>query len=430
MTFVCHNSEPTQQMEQPMNTASRASKRVGPLRPLVRVCLLLGLICVSLVLASGQNPPPSVRPGYLGDAACIACHKDESASYQRTAHHLTSQTATAQGIHGLFRAGSNTLTIVDPANTDGEPGLVFRMEARGNRFFETAVTGFAPTFQQRSESIDLVTGSGKRGQTYLHWDNDRLFELPVSFWTDGQQWINSPGYHNGTADFSRPINPSCMECHSSFIQALSDDPATNRFQPSTFVPGISCETCHGAGASHVAKHAGKRANPDHTVDDTILNPAHFSRDRQLDACALCHNGIQREPLTAAFSYVPGRPLSEFFKPLPTAAADHPDVHGNQVGLLERSRCFLSSPAMTCSTCHNTHAPEQTAASYSAKCLTCHQWQSCGVAKKLGPTSASNCIDCHMPVEATTVIVSETAGKEIHATMRNHWIKIYPEAHLP
>jgi hypothetical protein len=36
----------------------------------------------------------------------------------------------------------------------------------------------------------------------------------------------------------------------------------------------------------------------------------------------------------------------------------------------------------------------------------------------------------MPIEPTTVIVSETAGKEVHATMRNHWIKIYPDAHLP
>jgi len=86
--------------------------------------------------------------------------------------------------------------------------------------------------------------------------------------------------------------------------------------------------------------------------------------------------------------------------------------------------------MTCSTCHNTHSPEQPAASYSARCLTCHQWQGCPVSQKLGSAIQSNCIDCHMPVEPTTVIVSETAGKEVHATMRNHWIKVYPEAHLP
>jgi len=72
-----------------------------------------------------------------------------------------------------------------------------------------------------------------------------------------------------------------------------------------------------------------------------------------------------------------------------------------------------------------HAKEQPAAAYSAKCLTCHQWQSCPVSKTKGHSIANNCIDCHMPVEPTRVIVSETADKVVRATMRNHWIKIYP-----
>lgn len=402
------------------------------LRVAMKTALILGLVVAGMQVLRGvgQSPPPPVRPGYVGDTACLQCHKAEGTSYLQTGHHLTSQLPTAKSVHGLFQAGSNTLTIVDPANNSGEPGLMFRMEQRENRFFETAVTGFPPNLQKRTESIDIVTGSGKRGQTYLNWQGDHLLELPVSFWTDGQQWINSPGYHNGTADFARPIHPACMECHSTYLEALSTDPSTNRFKRETFVPGISCETCHGPGATHLARHAGKPAVASNAADETILNPARFPRDRQLDLCALCHNGIQREPLATAFSYVPGRPLSEFFKPIPSPVVEHPDVHGNQVGLLERSRCFLSSPSMTCSTCHNTHAPEQPAASYSAKCLNCHQWQACGVAKKLGKSISSNCIDCHMPVEPTTVIVSETADKEVHATMRNHWIKIYPDAHLP
>jgi len=394
--------------------------------------LILSLVVAGaqVVRGVGQSSDLPVRPGYVGDAACLQCHKPEGMPYLQTAHHLTSQLPTAKSVHGLFQAGSNTLTIVDPANSSGEPALMFRMEQRENRFFESALTGFPPNFQQRTESIDIVTGSGKRGQTYLNWQGDRLLELPVSFWTDGQQWINSPGYHNGTADFARPIHPACMECHSTYLEPVSTDPSTNRFRRDTFVPGISCETCHGPGAAHLARHAGKPGGASKAADETILNPARFPRDRQLDLCALCHKGIQREPIAAAFSYVPGRPLLEFFKPIPSPVVEHPDVHGNQVGLLERSRCFLSSPSMTCSTCHNTHAPEQAAASYSAKCLSCHQWQACGVAKQLGNRITSNCIDCHMPIEPTTVIVSETAGKEVHATMRNHWIKIYPDAHLP
>ena len=392
-----------------------------------------GLIWMAAVLAAGveaQPSSPASRPGYVGDSSCVACHRDLSDGYQHTAHHLTSQFPSAASIHGSFKAGSNVLTIVDPANPAGEPSLQFRMDREGDKYYETAITGFSSRFQQRRESIELITGSGKRGQTFLYWQGDQLFELPVSYWTDGSQWINSPGYDNGTANFSRPVYPGCMECHSTYLAPLSADPAANRYDRASFTPGISCETCHGPGAQHVAGETGRPAHAPKLANAAILNPAEFSRDRQIDLCARCHNGIQRESLAPAFSYVPGRPLSEYFKPLKTAAVEHPDVHGNQVGLLERSRCFTSSPTMTCSTCHDTHSPERAAATYSEKCLTCHRWQSCGAAKALGEKIKTDCIDCHMPIEPTTVIVSQTADREVHATMRNHWIKIYPEAHLP
>jgi len=48
-----------------------------------------------------------------------------------------------------------------------------------------------------------------------------------------------------------------------------------------------------------------------------------------------------------------------------------------------------------------------------------------MSKKLGHDKIVNrCIDCHMPVEKTNVIVSETAGQVVQAKMRNHWIKVY------
>lgn len=301
------------------------------------------------------------------------------------------------------------------------------MEAKDGGLFETAETGWGKDLLTRSERIDVVTGSGKRGQTYLYWQGDQLFELPVSYWAVGHRWINSPGYVDGTADFSRPINPGCLECHATFIRALSIDAFTNRYDRSTLVVGISCETCHGPGADHVASYS-RNANVASAVGaHAILNPASFSRDRQVDACAVCHNGIQREQLAPAFSFIPGKSLGDYFKPLPGTASDHPDVHGNQVGLLQRSRCYQASPGMSCSTCHDVHTTEQPAASYSSRCLGCHQWTQCGASKRFGHAIANNCIDCHMPVETTQVIVSDTAGKVLRARMRNHWIKIYPEA---
>jgi len=376
---------------------------------------------------STKAAPTPLRPGYAGDEACARCHHEESLSYSHTAHHLTSQPANAKTVLGNLHPPGNVLTISNPQKNPSQPTLFFKTEIKGNAIVQSAVTGWDDHLLTRSEQLDVVTGSGVRGQTYLYWQGDRLFELPVSYWTDGHRWVNSPGYIDGTADFSRPINPGCLECHASYIRPLSTDSLTNSYDKQSLVTGISCETCHGPGADHVARYSSGAAHPD---ESAILNPAKFSRDRQVDACAYCHNGIQRQALAPAFSFVPGKPLTDFFKPLPTEAAAHPDVHGNQVGLLERSRCYQSSPEISCSTCHNTHAPEKTAASYSKACLKCHQWTSCGESKKIGPSIVKNCIDCHMPVEPTNVIVSESAGAVVRAKMRNHWIKVYPASQKP
>ncbi len=302
------------------------------------------------------------------------------------------------------------------------------MEQNGGRFSETAVTGWGDDVVRSSQPIDVIVGSDKRGQTFLYWAGDRLFELPVSYWKDGHRWINSPGYVDGTADFHRPVQAGCLECHVTGIVPVSSDATANRFDRASLVPGIGCRSCHGPGEAHVAAERTSAATHRKAADPMILNPARFSRERQMDMCALCHSGIQRVALQPAFSYVPGEPLARYFAPLPGADQDRPDVHGNQVGLLERSRCFRSSAQMTCSTCHDVHTTGAPVEAYAQRCLTCHQWQSCGVAHKLGASIQNKCIGCHMPLQQTEAIISVTAGQKVQATMRTHWIKVYaPES---
>jgi hypothetical protein len=389
-----------------------------------RVAVLLLLFSLSGAALDAVDKQPQ-RDKYLGDAACLSCHREQSDSYVQTAHHLTSQPANKNSILGSFRDGSNVLMIADPAKAGDDPGLYFKMESKNSGYYQTAVAGWPGQLQSRSERMDVVIGSGIRGQTYLYWHGEQLFELPVSYWSEGGRWINSPGYTNGTMNFLRAVTPRCLECHATYIEPRSLDPLTNRYDKGSLVIGISCERCHGPGADHVSLHRAKVPVATDAKAEAILNPAKFSRDRQVDLCALCHNGIRSEELAPAFSYVPGRPLDTYLQPDTGAIAAHPDVHGNQVGLLKKSRCYLSSPSMSCSTCHEEHQPERPAASYSDRCLSCHRVESCGMSKTMGHKIADNCVDCHMPVESTNAVASETAGQVIRPKMRNHWIKIYP-----
>jgi Cytochrome c554 and c-prime len=388
--------------------------------------LLLFLLAANPLAQTPKQKSP--RTNYVGDATCAACHQPLSDHYSITNHHLTSQLPTAKSISGSFTPPDNTLATRDP-------DLRFRMEARPNGFYQSAIFWHPPDEQTRSEKIDFVTGSGKKGQTYLTWRNNQLFQLPISYWIDFG-WINSPGYTDGTADFNRPIVPRCLECHATYFENIPSPAAPNFYRKTNFTLGISCERCHGPGRQHVEAehaHAGSPANANAAARSTssaqsvtthaIINPAKLTRDQQIEVCSQCHAGIG-EDIAPAFSYTPGQPLNKFIalqKPDPTARVD---VHGNQVALLQRSLCYQKSQ-MTCTTCHDVHNAEQPATTYSEKCLQCHKPQDCGEFQKLGPKISDNCIDCHMPVQPSQSITSATTKSPASAQIRTHQIKPYP-----
>ena len=386
-----------------------------------RTFLLLILNCV-LLAASAQaprhpaaSPKTPVDPAYTGDAVCAACHREEARTYAHTAHHLSSRTPTRQSIGGSFTPGSNVLTT-------SNSNLHFVMTESSHGFFQTAVVQFsASDIEQRTERFDIVIGSGRKGQTYLFWKGDRLFELPVSYWTELKQWINSPGYPDGSPHFEKPIVPRCLECHSSSFQPVP--PVLNQYKRVGMVLGITCEKCHGPGLRHVALNRSL-SPPPRGADQAILNPASFARDRQIDACSLCHAGAA-QPISPPLTFVPGDAIKDFLLIPESGTEPTVDVHGNQVELLKRSLCFRSS-SMTCSTCHNVHTPQRDVASFSSHCLTCHKAEDCGKFPELGHAIASNCIDCHMPLQQSQTLISNSHGGELKPLVRNHQIAIYPK----
>jgi Cytochrome c554 and c-prime len=369
--------------------------------------------------ASPSNTPPGLPPGFVGDRACSQCHQNQFDSYLATAHHRTSRLPNSASIAGQFTPGKNLMTTLNPQ-------LSFRMEARDGHFYQTAILNKPPHPIRRTEQIDIVIGSATKGQTYLYWRNDALFELPVSYWTELKGWVNSPGYVDGSADFDRPVTPRCLECHATYFQPLSSRASDSRYDKNNFVLSISCERCHGPGLSHVQTHLASSGN---TLTPEPMPPIKLARDREIDICAQCHGGVGKE-VAPPFSFTPGQPLSQYIVLQAPESTDRVDVHGNQVILLERSRCFQSSPEMSCSTCHDVHSPERTTASYSTRCLHCHQPQQCGKFATLGPQIAANCVDCHMPVQASKLLVLDADDTRFKAKVRNHWIRVYRNSAQP
>jgi hypothetical protein len=355
------------------------------------------------------------RQDYVGDQTCRTCHAEKFESYSKTAHHLTSRLPSKESILGSFAEGKNILQTANPA-------LSFRMDSGSDGFYETSLLASPTATNARSEKIDVVIGSGRVGQTYLYWKGDQLFQLPVSYWVDLDSWINSPGYRDGALNFERLVQPRCLECHTTYADVIGSPVTSNRYKRDSLTLGISCERCHGPGRKHVESAAAKESL-------MIVNPSKLNRDRQMDVCAQCHGG-RRIPLSNPFSYIPGEPLDKFYQrdqsnPTPTV-----DVHGNQVALLQTSKCYKSSADLTCSTCHDVHQAQRDAEAFSEHCLKCHRAEACRDLSKHKEATTNHCVQCHMPVQASNLIITNSYGKKTQAMVRSHWIKVYEESRTP
>lgn len=355
---------------------------------------------------------------YAGSESCESCHKDIYEKHLHTEHHLTSAPVTASNILGSFKNGKNVFVF--------NPLINVTMEKRDSGFYQVE---YANGVETRKEKFDIVVGSGRKGQSYLSWINNRLVQLPITYFTPAAQWSNSPGYVPTKPMFNRPITSRCLECHSTYFEKISD--STQRldaFDRNKIIYAVDCEKCHGPSADHVALHT---KNPNIKTAKYIVNPGKLSRDRLLDLCTLCHGGALTKT-KPSFSFQAGDTLANYFAmQVPSQGADDIDVHGNQMGLLSLSKCFTMSN-LTCINCHNVHEKEDNKVEiFSQRCVSCHNSSHdkvCKLTGTIGPAITQNCIDCHMPKQLSHAVAVYLQGNEMptSALMRTHYIKIYPD----
>ena len=135
----------------------------------------------------------------------------------------------------------------------------------------------------------------------------------------------------------------------------------------------------------------------------------------------------------SFEFIAGDTLSNYFvKSTAGPATKEIDVHGNQYGLLEESKCFRMSASMTCVTCHNTHENERGKVEvFSQRCMTCHNKEHetfCKISQATVSSIKSNCIDCHMPKQPSMSVALLLPGDlfPTPAMIHTHLIKVYLE----
>ena len=194
----------------------------------------------------------------VGSTQCKKCHATIYDQFVKTAHSKTSMPANKDNVKGSFKEGENSyvFSYYDGVMMQDLDSGLYQVNFLNRKF-------------DKAYKFDIVIGSGTRGQSYLHWNENRLFQLPISYFTTSNSWSNSPGYADDFANFGRPIGSQCMGCHSSYVDVISDEKKQfEEFDKSNIVYGINCEKCHGAGGKHVDLFT---SNPTAKGDKLIVN---------------------------------------------------------------------------------------------------------------------------------------------------------------
>jgi hypothetical protein len=305
------------------------------------------------------------RSDYVGAAVCAECHQAYAAGQSK---HSMSKTAILPLQAVMLRDGAKFK--IGPYSYD-----IYR---KGDQEIYSVTDGIG-TF---SSPLIWAFGSGSRGQSYLFRHHEKLYEARISFF-HGLGFNITPDHPQTPPDslelaIGRAIpedeEVKCFSCHT-IASTVS-----GHFNPSQLMPGISCEGCHGPGASHVAL-----ANSGAEFPALIYNPARLTPAQSVDFCGACHRtwwDVSRLSGVMTIRFPAFR--------------------------LEKSKCWGNGDKrLTCAACHNPHQPlQRDPVAYDVKCLACHNIGPVGsrtVASSQGggsgpscPIATSKCVSCHLP----------------------------------
>ena len=337
--------------------------------------------------------------GYVGAGACRECHPGESALMARSGHHRTVWPA---------EAGRNPVVAWLDGKTWNDPEVpevTWSYHVRDGRLVaERHMRGRTETLP-----LDYGFGSGTHGVTFVALQPGATpgldppgIEHRLSYFAGGRRMGITPGQHRPEAERDRPVkgphevpmgNPmkpdriqQCFGCHSTLTSTL----ASNRLEPATMIPNVSCERCHGPGRSHV--EAARRGDSELTMR---MGSDRGEASVEVGLCGGCHR------LPRAVSSA---------KLLP----DNPEIVRFQGVGISVSACYAEGlSGLRCSSCHEPHGRVSTdRTAYEGVCLSCHKAESTANQKPCPVSPATKCIDCHMTRR-------EVRG---NGTFTDHWIR--------
>jgi tetratricopeptide (TPR) repeat protein len=353
---------------------------------------------VNTALPNAQSPSDTVA--YVDNDRCLPCHAQQAVAWKASHHAQAMALATPASVKGDF------------ANREfRHAGVSSRFFRRGEKYL---VRTDGPDGKLADFEITHTLGVEPLQQYLIAMPGGRLQALPIAWNTKKKEWFHLlPHEKTPTGDVLhwtgryQTANTLCIVCHTTDYERRYDA-AKDAFDSRWKEINVSCQSCHGPGANHLAwaKAAGAAKVSASAMGLTVDLRSGGAQATQ-DVCAPCH--ARRSELSAKGA--PGQPLLDHFLPsLLSQGLYHPD--GQQLdevyvdGSFRQSKMFQRG--VNCSHCHNVHSGKPRL-SGNALCLQCHATQPNpafpGAAgsfdspahhfHKAGSAGAQ-CVACHMP----------------------------------
>jgi tetratricopeptide (TPR) repeat protein len=391
--------------------------------PFIFIMILESVFCNEPKTKTAEFLNHDTSVHYVGIEACRSCHTDIYNSFI--------ETGMGQSFAPATRTKSSAKFNHQKPVFDKKLGFYYLPFWIGDSLYikEFSLEG-KDTNHQRIERVDYIIGSGQHTNSHLGFRNGYVFQLPLTWYAQKQQWDLPPGFEGGrNVRFSREVGMECMSCHNAMPKA--DESAINKF---ISIPnGIDCERCHGPGELHVKeKLAGNIVDTSKYADYTIVNPKRLSWERQTDLCQRCHlqgNAILKSGKGFG-DFRPGMKLADYYNVFMPKfkGAENEFIMASHAQRLQESKCFIQSNKnmdlsavntgmnLTCINCHNPHVSVKYTGKqiFNNACMKCHDNQACKEIPENRRAINDNCVSCHMPKSGTVDIP--------HVTVHDHKIR--------
>jgi predicted CXXCH cytochrome family protein len=338
----------------------------------------------------------------VDNATCLQCHAVQARAW-------------AQSHHAKAMAKATPATVLGDFN-----GVEFAHKGVASRFFRKDERYFVrtegPDGKPGDFAIAYTFGVDPLQQYLIELPGGKLQALGIAWDVARKRWFQlqpeepaPPGDLLHWTGRGQNANTMCIGCHTTGFDKRYDA-VSDTFASRWAELGVSCQSCHGSGAAHVA-WAKTRSAADTPAEryGLAVDFARLDPHAKVETCAMCH--ARRAELTGTFDAA--RPFMDQFLPV-TLAPGLYHADGQQEGEVYAFGSFRESKmyrlGVTCMDCHDAHSG-RLKADGNAVCTQCHSPKG----DQRFPTAArlfddpshhhhkpgskgAECASCHMPAK--------------------------------